>query len=257
MADSRSGASSSGKGPTKQPAHLRVSTELRRRIAAGDYPGGVPLPTEARLAEHHGVSRHTVRRAFQDLVAEGAVHRIPGRGTFAAPSGERYLRQLGSIEDLMSLSADTEMEVVRPLEKRVDVGAAGRLGLDTDLVDTVTFRRLHDGVPFVLTTAWLAPGAAESVRGDRRLQAGAVGAHTIIGLLEPHLPDPIVEAAQSITVDSASARAAEALGCEPGHPVLRTDRLYSDARGRAVELAVSRFLPERYTYRVTLRRSGH
>src|SRR5699024_7101413 len=202
-------------------------------------------------------SRHTVRRAFQDLVAEGAVHRIPGRGTFAAPSGGRYLRQLGSIEDLMNLSADTAMEVLTPLRRRADVGAAGRLRLDTDVVDSVTFRRLHDGVPFVLTTAWLAPDAAELLRDAPGLRAGSAGPHTVIGLLEPHLADPIVEAAQSITVEGAPAQAAEALGCDPGHPMLRTDRLYTDSRGRAVELAVSHFLPEHYTYRVTLRRAGH
>jgi DNA-binding GntR family transcriptional regulator len=41
-----------------------------------------------------------------------------------------------------------------------------------------------------------------------------------------------------------------------GHPMLRVDRLYSDVSGRPVELSVSHFLPEQYTYRVTLRRSG-
>ena len=38
--------------------------------------------------------------------------------------------------------------------------------------------------------------------------------------------------------------------------MLRVDRLYTDSDGRAMELAVSQFLPEQYTYRVTLRRSG-
>ena len=41
-----------------------------------------------------------------------------------------------------------------------------------------------------------------------------------------------------------------------GHPMLRVDRLYTDNSGRPVELSVSHFLPEQYTYRVTLRRSG-
>ena len=41
-----------------------------------------------------------------------------------------------------------------------------------------------------------------------------------------------------------------------GHAMLRVDRLYSDTSGRPVELSVSHFLPEQYTYRVTLRRSS-
>jgi len=37
-------------------------------------------------------------------------------------------------------------------------------------------------------------------------------------------------------------------------PALRIDRLYVDVRGQPVELAVSHFDPDRYTYRVQLRR---
>jgi DNA-binding GntR family transcriptional regulator len=88
------------------------------------------------------------------------------------------------------------------------------------------------------------------------LAGGAVGTHTVIGLLEPHLAEPIAQAAQSITVAQADDLVGDAVGCRQGHPMLRVDRLYSDVSGRPVELSVSHFLPEQYTYRVTLRRSG-
>ena len=124
------------------------------------------------------------------------------------------------------------------------------------MVYTVVFRRLHDGVPFVSTTVHLAPSVAQPVLTSRELSGGAVGTHTVIGLIEPHLAEPIAEAAQSITVAAADDAAADAVGCAAGHPMLRVDRLYSDTTGRPVELSVSHFLPEQYTYRVTLRRSG-
>jgi GntR family transcriptional regulator len=239
-----------------EPAYRVLRRHLRDRIAAGDYRDGTRLPTESELVAQHGLSRQTVRRAFQELVAEGMVYRVPGRGTYATESGGRYLRQLGSIEDLMSLSEDTTMEVLRGLSRRVDVDAASRLRLDNDVVYTVVFRRLHDGLPFVVTTAHLAEAAARSVLGSDALATGAVGTHTVIGLLEPLLTEPIAEAAQSITVAPADAATAAAVGCEPGHAMLRVDRLYSDSSGTPVELSVSYFLPEQYTYRVTLRRSG-
>ncbi len=238
------------------PAYQTVREQLRDEIAAGRYRDGVRLPTESELVARYGVSRQTVRRAFVDLVAEGMVYRVPGRGTYASESGRRYLRQLGSIEDLMSLSDDTTMEVLRGLRRRVDVDAASRLRLDDDVVYSVVFRRLHDGVPFVSTTVHLVPSVAQPVLASSALTDGAVGTHTVIGLLEPHLADPIAEAAQSITVASADEAVANAVGCGVGHPMLRVDRLYSDTRGRPVELSVSHFLPEQYTYRVTLRRSG-
>jgi GntR family transcriptional regulator len=238
------------------PAYQTLRQRLMDRIAAGDYRDGARLPTESELVAEHGVSRQTVRRAFQDLVADGIVYRVPGRGTYATESPAPYLRRLGSIEDLMSLSEDTTMEVRSGLTRRVDVEAAGRLRLDRDLVYTVVFRRLHDGVPFVATTVHLPEEIARPLLASDALATGAVGTHTIIGLLEPHLSSPITQAAQSITVALADAATSRALGCEPAHPMLRVDRLYSDASGTPVELAVSYFLPEQYTYRVTLRRSG-
>jgi GntR family transcriptional regulator len=239
-----------------KPAYQALREQLRGEITAGQYRDGARLPTESELVARHGLSRQTVRRAFQDLVAEGMVYRVPGRGTYASEPGRRYLRQLGSIEDLMSLSDDTTMEVLTGLRRRVDVDAASRLRLDDDVVYSVVFRRLHDGVPFVLTTVHLVPSVAQPMLESSALADGAVGTHTVIGLLEPYLTEPIAEAAQSITVAPADAIVADAVGCQPGHPMLRVDRLYSDSGGRPVELSVSHFLPEQYTYRVTLRRSG-
>lgn len=237
------------------PAYQTLRQRLRDDIAAGTYRDGVRLPTESELVAQHGLSRQTVRRAFQDLVAEGAVYRVPGRGTYAHDGGHRYLRQLGSIDDLMSLSDDTTMEVISGLRRRVDVDAASRLRLDDDVVHTVVFRRLHDGVPFVLTRVHLPERVARTVLGRPEVADAAVSTSTIIGLTEPHLDEPISEAAQSITVSRADDDVVAAVGCPRGHPMLRVDRLYSDASGTPVELAVSHFLPEQYTYRVTLRRS--
>ena len=160
------------------PAYQALRQQLRDDIAAGRYRDGARLPTESELVASHGVSRQTVRRAFQDLVADGAVYRVPGRGTYANDSS-RYLRQLGSIEDLMSLSDDTTMEVLAGLRRRVDVDAASRLRLDDDVVYTVTFRRLHDGVPFVMTRVHLPESVAKTVLEAPELGDGAVGSISV------------------------------------------------------------------------------
>lgn len=238
-----------------EPAYRTLAAELRTRIRAGLYPDGVRLPTEAELAAEFGLSRQTVRRAFLDLVTEGAVYRVPGRGTFAGDQAGRYLRQLGSIEDLMNLSADTEMRVIESPSRRVDLAAAGRLQLDTDVIWRMLLTRSHDAVPFVLTTVWWPEPVAELIVGRPEVAEGAVSEHTMIGLLEPHLSDPISECVQSITAATADERVAATLGCPAGHAVLRVDRLYKNTHGRGVELAISWFLPEHYTYRVTLRRA--
>jgi DNA-binding GntR family transcriptional regulator len=240
----------------RDSAYTRLARELRDAILRHDYPDGVKLPTEAELAETRGVSRQTVRRAFQDLVAEGMVYRVPGRGTFAAPRDEQYLRQFGSVEDLMGLSIDTNMQLVAPLHRQVDLDAAGRLRLQSDRVYKLAFLRLHDDTPFCLTTVYLPPAVGKLVDSVPELtEAGARSRATIIGLLDSRLHHPIAEAEQSITVGVATPEVAEHLGCQPQRPLLRVDRLYLSSAGQPIELAISHFLPEHYSYRVRLKRN--
>jgi GntR family transcriptional regulator len=240
----------------RESSYVTLAREVRKQILQGRYADGRRLPTEAELSAQFQVSRQTVRRAFYDLVSEGMVYRVPGRGTFAAPRDGTYVRQFGSIDDLMGLSADTRMDVIAPLRRQVEVTAAGRLRLSSDVVYTLAFRRSHQGTPFCLTVVSLPPAAGLSLASAAELAAeGATSDVTIIGLLDTRLDAPITEAEQSITVALADDSTAGALGCAAGEPLLRIDRLYFDINGTPVELAVSHFLPELYSYRTNLRRS--
>jgi DNA-binding GntR family transcriptional regulator len=249
-------------GDTLIGGHLGEATykvlarELRRAILQRRYANGARLPTEAELAQEHQVSRQTVRRAFQDLVADGMVYRVPGRGTFAAPRDGHYLRQFGSIDDLMGLSLDTRLQVLRPLRRVINIEAASRLRLDNDAVHTIVVRRIHDGEPLCHTAIYLSPAAGAALQGVAELsQPGATSDVTIIGLLDTRLPAPIAEAEQSITAAAADQALAAALGCQQDAPLLRIDRTYLTTDNQPVELAISHFLPEQYSYRVRLRRS--
>jgi DNA-binding GntR family transcriptional regulator len=243
-------------GQRREPAFRKVWSDLRTQILSGAFDAETPLPTEFQLATDYAVSRQTVRRAFQDLVAEGLVTRVPGRGTFATPAHGRYLRQFGSVEDLMALSSDSELKVVAPLKPAIDPIAASRLRLGDDRVYRVTFVRLHHGEAFSHTTVSLPPDIGRRLGSVPELdRAGATSPVTIIGLLDQKLEWPIQDAEQSITVATAGDEVASSLGLEAGASLLRVDRMYFDSVGDTVELAVSHFHPDRYSYRVRLRRS--
>jgi len=243
-------------GGRPEPAFRRLENDLRSQIRAQAFPSDTPLPTEAELALRYAVSRQTVRRAFHDLVAEDLVYRVPGRGTFVTPSSGRYLRQFGSVEDLMGLSADSQMQVLQPLTAAVDPTAAGRLRLPDDRVATTTFLRVHHGEAFSHTVVFLPPDVRGRLGDVPELaEPGKVSQVTLIGLLDRALEQPIQDAEQSITVGTAPADVAQALDLALGTPLLRIDRMYFDTGGEPVELAISHFHPDRYSYRVRLRRN--
>jgi GntR family transcriptional regulator len=239
-------------------AYRALAADLREALREGRYGRSEQLPTEAELGESYGVSRQTVRRALQDLVAEGLVFRVPGRGTFAAmpEGGGQYLRSVGSIDDLLAMSLDTVLEVMQPLRQRIDVDAAGRLGLDSDEVMHAVIRRLHRDVAFAVTQLWLPTRIGQQVAEAGMLaREGERTRETVIRVVDRVGEHRIAEALQSITSVAIPPALESALELAPGAPALRADRLYLDSAGTPIELATSYFHPERYSYRLRLRRS--
>lgn len=62
--------------------HLQILDDLRKKIQSGQIHPGDKLPPEVLLAQDWNVSRGTIRQAMQQLVNEGLLNRIPGKGTY-------------------------------------------------------------------------------------------------------------------------------------------------------------------------------
>jgi GntR family phosphonate transport system transcriptional regulator len=75
---------------TGEAVWRQIEQTLAAEIAAGVYPPGARLPTEAVLAERFGVNRHTLRQAMQALQTHGLVRIVQGRGTFVGPLAVDY-----------------------------------------------------------------------------------------------------------------------------------------------------------------------
>lgn len=241
---------------SKRPArasYRKLADDLRGRIEAGEYADGAKMPTEIELRESYGVSRHTVREALNQLVADGLIYRVQGRGTFASgrqSTSGKYLRSIGSLDEII-VWPETRVEVVEPFGVEVESSIAARLELPYVEVSKAIVRRFYEGLPFVVTRHYVAPelGAVLAENG-----IPSVGDGTVIGAAERFLPARIAGARQEITAMNAPLREAELIGCAEGDAILLIERLYYDATGRFVEFTASHFNPRRYSYRMELRR---
>ncbi len=238
----------------EQPGYRRLAAALREEIREQRWAEGETLPTDGELGERFGVSRQTVRRAYLDLVNEGLVYRVPGRGTFITPSHLRYHRAFETVDDLLALSQDTELEIVEPLAGTFDARAAAELQLTGRLMYGLRFVRRHHGTIFCHTAVHLPPEVGRIIDDeDAFAEVGTQSTRTVIGALADH-GIQISGAEQTMTARAADETDAERLGCSVGDPLLHVERLYVDASGRPVEWAVSAFLPEHYSHRLHLGR---
>ncbi|MFV0405320.1 MAG: GntR family transcriptional regulator [Propioniciclava sp.] len=73
------------------PKHAQLRTILAERIAH-DWGPHTAIPSERELMADFGVSRATVREAIRQLVEEGRLYRVHGKGTFV--EGARVQSQL-------------------------------------------------------------------------------------------------------------------------------------------------------------------
>jgi len=74
-----------------KPLYEQLKNTLRRQILEAELQPGALMPSERELCEQYEVSSTTVRRALQELVREGLVHRRAGLGTFVSPKIRRRI----------------------------------------------------------------------------------------------------------------------------------------------------------------------
>lgn len=233
-----------------QPAPLyhQLYQLIKRKIEAGDLRQGSLLPAETEMASFFGVSRITVKRALDELEAEGYVSRHRGRGTHVTHKHEPKVLHAPLDQILDSHAGASRETQIRLLELArltapAVVAEALRIGAE-QLVDRAVRVRSSDGLPFAHYTSWTLPiGAApdpEILKQPGRLdQFKRVGIH-------------LKEVDQIISAIPADAVLAQRLQVRVGDPLLQVTRISTDQRGRPIDYLIGVYRPDRFQYRMKL-----
>lgn len=242
-------------GDSNQPSYRRLATELAEQIRLGLYGADSALPTDTELMVEYGLGRQTVRRAFQELVSEGLVYRVRGRGTFPVQRSRegRSLRSTESIERLEEWSG-TDMEVISELELRRDRTHADLLELDGPVIARLTVRRWFDDAPFAVTDIMLPPDLGNRLLTEDRIPSGRAPG-TMIAIVG-EIAGPVMSADETICAISISESTAATLQTAPGQPALQVQRIFRDGDGRPLEISSTVHASDRYQHRLSIHRAG-
>jgi len=238
------------------PKYHQIYLLLREQLADGSL--GEALPGEVALAARFGVARITIRKALEQLAAEGWLQRTPGRGTVvrrppaaarsAVGSAARPLS--GLLENIVSHGLATRVRVLECGQVAATEAVAQVLQLapGAPVHKAVRVRSTREGPLSLITTFVPAPLAAG-------IDSRALVREPLLVLLE-RAGVRIGHAQQAISARLADDRSATALDVAVGSALLAVNRLVHDAAGRPVQWLQGLYRPDRYEYRMDLSRVG-
>lgn len=232
----------------REPKYWALKQHLLDLLGA--LPPGAPIPTERALATDFTVSRTTVRQALADLTAEGRLHRVQGKGTFAAEPKLAQRLQLSSYtEDIRAQGREPSSRLLETEELPAEVELAKLLGIRTG-TKILRLRRLRlaDGEPMALETTHLPLSRFRGLR--KQVLAGG----SLYAVLREHYGVEMERAEETIETALAGPQEAELLGADVGLPVLLLSRHSFATDGRPVEFVRSIYRGDRYKFVTTLNR---
>jgi GntR family transcriptional regulator len=227
---------------------------LREQLVDGQFAEG--LPGELALVAQYGVSRATVRRALEQLAAEGLISREPGRGTRPASNAPAFtekghrVRLAGLLENLVSMGLQTTVTVLEVETLGATTAVASALNIAAgDLVQKAVRVRSTNVGPLSHITTWV-PGDIGRKFGKNEL------ARKPILLLLEESGVKVGRAQQTISAKLADVGVARHLDISVGSALLAVRRLIFDDQERPIQWLHGLYRPDRYEYEMQLSRVG-
>ncbi len=235
-------------GGAAGPLYLQLQRHIAAALAAGELTPGDCLPAERDMAQMTGLSRVTVRKAIQELVATGKLVQRRGSGTYVAQKVERLEQALSLLtsftEDMARRGRSVE---TRWISRRIDAPAPEEvmaLGLGAgDRVTRLERVRCSDGVPLAIERATLSTNLLPDPEAVQS---------SLYAVLQTRGLRP-TRAVQRISATSIDARDSALLGVAVGAPGLKIERISYLPSGQVVEFTRSLYRGDAYDFAVELK----
>lgn len=235
--------------PQHLPLYKQIANALLDEVATGPNSGSQPLASEREIAEKHGVSRDTVRKAIQHLERQGVVYSEQGRGTFVAPPSVREMTR-----SLNSFSKDTELrgglpgQIILSLEQiPASFAISNILGVPhRQMIWRLKRVRTVDNTAVGIQDSYITIPVTGKLSADDIVKSGS-----LYGLLAERFGLKPAEGLESLGATSASDEDAKNLGIEPGTPLLTCERITLTERRKPMEYCEMKYVSSyRYTVRI-------
>ena len=94
------------------PVYFQLKNDLVKKIAQGLWKSGECIASERELCEIYGVSRMTIRQAIGELVQDGTLIRLKGKGTFVCEQTVKQQDMMSFTEMIKQTGRELQTEII-------------------------------------------------------------------------------------------------------------------------------------------------
>ena len=98
------------------PKYLSIKNELLNEINSGQFNPGDRFYSESELVEKYEVSSITVIRALKELVLDGHLYSVKGKGRFVSQGKNKQLVRFTDVEKFPDHNTDVKVISIKPID---------------------------------------------------------------------------------------------------------------------------------------------
>ena len=231
------------------PLYYQLKLHIESQIRSGVWQPGDQVPSESVLGEKFHVSRTTVRQALGELVNQGMLTRVQGKGTFVAHPRirQRLTRLTGFTEDFRARRMKPASQLLRQ-------------GIEPALARVASALRITEGTPVIVLERLRLADDLPMALEISHLRADLFPAFNAEEFPGGSLYRYLTE--KFNTIPTSAHQDMEAIGCPQPHarilgiskngPVLHIYRTTFDQAGRPFEHVESFYRGDRYVFQAEL-----
>lgn len=233
-----------------EPLYYQVKNQILRKIEKGDYRVNERIPSENEFVKIYDVSLITIRKALLELVQEGILHRIQGKGTYvAAPKLNRYVNLLSFTQEMNEKGMTPSTKSVRFAKEEADEKTAKILRIPEGSEVWVCERiRFADQQPMAYQKSLLPCGMFPGLNGQ-----WVEDSQSLYKVLFERYSTEVSRAEEEYNAISIrDSIIADELGIRVGDSAFLVKRTSYTKQGDAFEYAISVLRGDRYSITVNL-----
>lgn len=235
---------------SQTPLHIQLMNIIRDMIDSGELKSGDSIMPERELCTIQNISRMTVNKAIVNLVNEGFLYRVQGKGTFVSVIKQRnsFYSMQGFTEVMKEKGIHIKTDILFFEEDKQDEYIRKELKIENEneMIYKVGRLRYIEDDPFGLEISYIPKSMCENFKKDLETN------NSLYSILSENYNYKMKRAEQIIEPIMLTKQEANLLKQIKGTLALKLKRTSYIEEDIPIEYTISIFRSDKYQYEISL-----